>query len=156
MVCTTSCAISTMFLVGMIYMTYSTNKSHTIEKYKEQLTPELTKTYDKIVQERTTIYYQGYILGFFLSLIILIYNRIIRKNKASTGSMLCIVIASSFVTNYFYYTLYPKSDYMLNHITTKEQTQAWLQMYNAMQNYYHMGLLLGIGAVIFLTLAFRC
>ena len=137
-------------------MTYATSKSHTIEKYKEQLTPELTKTYDNIVQERTTIYYQGYLLGFVFSLAILIYNSKIRKNKASTGSMLCIVVATSFVTNYFYYTLYPKSDYMLNHITTKEQTQAWLQMYKSMQNFYHMGLLLGVVAVIFLALAFRC
>jgi hypothetical protein len=45
---------------------------------------------------------------------------------------------------------------MLNHITDAEQTQAWLKMYQTMQYYYHMGMVLGIVGVGVLAYAFRC
>jgi hypothetical protein len=66
-----------------------------------------------------------------------------------------MVVAISFVTNYFYYVLSPKSDWMLNHIKTPEQTKAWLGMYRGMQVYYHTGLVLGLFAVGTFAFAFR-
>jgi hypothetical protein len=45
---------------------------------------------------------------------------------------------------------------MLEHINSPEQTKAWLEMYKAMQYYWHTGLFLGIIATMFLALAFRC
>jgi hypothetical protein len=44
---------------------------------------------------------------------------------------------------------------MLNHITTPEQTQAWLEMYRGMQVYYHTGLVLGLAAVGVFAYSFR-
>ena len=73
-----------------------------------------------------------------------------------TTSLVCIVISTSFVTNYFYYSLSRKSDWMLNHMGTPEEVKAWLQMYKEMQYNYHMGLVLGIIAVGILAFAFRC
>lgn len=75
--------------------------------------------------------------------------------------MVCIVLATSFLTNYFYYILSPKTDWMLNHVEgpeaqAKQQVQAWLQMYRTMQFYYHAGLVLGILGVGVLAFAFRC
>jgi hypothetical protein len=52
--------------------------------------------------------------------------------------------------------LSPKSDWMLNHVNSPEQTKAWLQMYRAMSYNYHMGLALGILAVGVFAFAFRC
>jgi ABC-type Fe3+-siderophore transport system permease subunit len=155
MPCSLSCGVSAVFLIGMIYMNYSIYESNIIVNYKNQLPESLALTYSNIVNERTRIYYFGYILGFFLSLIIIFYNTIIRKNRFSPFTLVSMVVAISFVTNYFYYILSPKSDWMLNHIKTPEQTKAWLGMYRGMQIYYHTGLVLGLFAVGTFAFAFR-
>jgi hypothetical protein len=153
--CTISCSISAVFLIGMIYMNYSIATSQIILKYKSQLPENLQKIYEQITNERTIIYYQGYILGFILSLVIIAINVYSDHKMLSTTSMICLVLATSFVTNYFYYTLSPKKNWMLNYIKTPEQTKAWLQMYRGMQVYYHTGLVLGIIAVGIFAHAFR-
>uniref|UniRef100_A0A6C0JKU8 Uncharacterized protein n=1 Tax=viral metagenome TaxID=1070528 RepID=A0A6C0JKU8_9ZZZZ len=155
MPCQISCGISAIFLSGMVYMSYATYQSDIMNKYKNQLPENLQKTYKKIVDERLRIYYFGYILGFILSLLVIFYNVQIKKNRFGTGSLVCIVIAISFLTNYFYYILSPKSDWMLNHIKTPEQNQAWLAMYRGMQVYYHTGLVLGLLAVGTFAFSFR-
>jgi prolipoprotein diacylglyceryltransferase len=141
----------------MIYMNNATTKSQTIQKYEAQLPKDLQEIYRKIQRERLHIYYYGYSLGFILSLIIIIYNyqNNSSKSKLSTSHMVCIVISTSFLTNYFYYMLSPKTSWMLDHIKTPKQTKAWLEMYKSMQRYYHTGLVLGIIAVAFLAVAFR-
>ena len=156
--CSISCAIALVFIISMIYMNNATQNSQTIQLYQEQLPTNLKNLYAKLTNERLRIYYYGYALGFILSLIIIIYNY--QKSKPShrmtTTAMVCTTITVSFITNYFYYMLSPKSDYMLNHINSPEQTKAWLTMYRHMQYYFHAGLVLGIIAVAFLAFAFRC
>ena len=153
--CGISCSISAVFLIGMIYMTYSVAKSQIITKYKSQLPEKLQKIYEEITNERTTIYYQGYALGFILSFFIIIANVYSGHKMLSTMSMVCLVLATSFITNYFYYILSPKKNWMLNYIETPDQTKLWLQMYRGMQVYYHTGLVLGIIAVSIFAHAFR-
>jgi len=153
--CGISCSISAVFLIGMIYMNYSVAKSQIITKYKSQLPEKLQKIYEEITNERTTIYYQGYALGFILSLFIIIANVYSGHKMLSTMSMVCLVLATSFITNYFYYILSSKKNWMLNYIETPDQTKLWLQMYRGMQVYYHTGLVLGIIAVSIFAHAFR-
>jgi len=155
MPCYISCMISSIFLLGMIYFYYITDKNQIVQLYKNQLPNDLKKRYEKISQNRMKISIQGYILGFIFSLFIIYYNIKIKKNKLNTISLICIVIATSFVTNYFYYILSPKSDWMLNHTNSQEQVKAWLQMYKEMSYNYHMGLVFGIIAVGILAFAFR-
>ena len=112
--------------------------------------------YDKLSNERLVISIYGYVLGFMLSLVIIFYNLRLKREKLNNTSLVCIVIATSFLTNYFYYKLTPKSDWMLNHINNAEQAKLWLQMYKTMSFYYHTGLVLGIVAVGILAFAFRC
>jgi hypothetical protein len=71
-------------------------------------------------------------------------------------ALVCTVMATCFLTNYFYYMLHPKSDWMLNHMGNQEEVKAWLQMYREMQYNYHAGLALGIVGVGVLAFAFRC
>jgi hypothetical protein len=153
--CGLSCAISAIFIIGMIYMNYQVDKSNIILKYKSKLPDELQRIYENITRERTEIYYQGYVLGFALSLLIILANFWSNHKMLSTTSMVCVVLATSFITNYFYYILSPKKNWMLDYIKTPEQTKAWLQMYRGMQVYYHSGLVLGIIAVGVLAFAFR-
>mgnify|MGYP003685068637 CR=1 FL=1 len=155
MVCTTSCLIASVFLIGMIYSTNATHKSEIVKRYKAQLPEDLRIRYEKITSERKQIYYHGYIAGLILSLL-LIYLNVRRRVRMSTSSLICTILAVSFLTNYFYYLLSPKSDWMLNHIKRPEQTPAWLYMYRNMQWSYPGGLALGLISVGILGYAFRC
>ena len=156
MVCAISCMISTMFIVGMIYFYNMTNKSEIVKHYKDSLPSDLQKRYENITEERKRISIYGYILGLVLSLFVIFYNYNLKSAKLSNTSLICTVISVSFITNYFYYMLSPKSDWMLNHMNSQDQVKGWLLMYREMQFNYHAGLGLGIIAVGVMAFAFRC
>ena len=156
MACALSCMISAVFIIGMIYFYNMTDKSKIVKHYKSSLSSDLKTRFEKISSERAKISYQGYALGVILSLGIIFYNLKIKHSKMNTSALVCTVIATSFITNYFYYMLSPKSDWMLNHMSNQEEVKSWLLMYREMQYNYHMGLVLGIVAVGILAFAFRC
>ena len=156
MPCAVSCMISAIFIIGMIYFYNMTDKSNIVKHYKSLLSDDLKQRYETISKERTNISYQGYILGFILSLFVIFYNYKFKGSKLSNTSLVCTVIAVSFITNYFYYMLSPKSDWMLNHMNSQDQVKGWLLMYREMQFNYHAGLVLGIIGVGILAFAFRC
>jgi uncharacterized protein YacL len=146
--------ISTFFIIGMIYFYSMTYNNAVVTKYKSSLSSDLQKKYDAISKERMMISYQGYILGLCLSLVIIFYNLQIKGVK--NFPLVCTVMATCFLTNYFYYILSPKSDWMLNHMGNQKETSAWLEMYREMSFNYHAGLAFGIVAVGILAFAFRC
>lgn len=157
MVCSVSCALSTIFIIGMFYFYNATNKSNVVKQYRSSLSPELREKYDKITKERMNLSYQGYALGFFLSLLIIFYNKKLSKTKLINNySLVCIVISTTFITNYFYYILSPKSDKMINYLKTKQEIDNWQTVYREMQYNYHFGIALGIVAVGMMAFAFRC
>ena len=153
MVCNISCMISTFFIIGMIYFYSMTYNNTVIKKYKDSLSGDLLTKYNAISKERMMISCQGYILGFCLSLVIIFYNLQIKGVK--NFPLVCTVMATCFLTNYFYYILSPKSDWMLNHMGNQKETTAWLEMYREMSYNYHAGLVLGILAVGIMAFAFR-
>lgn len=156
MPCYISCSLATIFVISSIFMSNATQTNKTIQHYQRQLPSNLQNLYAKITEERKRIYYYGYALGLVLSAIVIYYNNNSSRIKMTNTTMVCVTITISFLTNYFYYMLSPKSTYMLEHINSPEQTKAWLAMYRAMQYYWHAGLVLGIVAVAFLAIAFRC
>ena len=156
MPCSATCLVATALIIAMIYFQNATTKSKIVQEYKKQLPSNLQKLYEKLSAERLRISYYGYTLGLVLSLIIILYNYNLTKNKLETTSVVCLVIVVSFFTNYFYYILSPKSTYMLDHINSVEQTKAWVAMYREMQYNYHLGFVIGVVAVGVLAFAFRC
>jgi len=154
--CSISCMISAVFVIGMIYFYHMTDKNAIVKQYKEFLSPQLQKLYGKISQERRSISYYGYGLGFLLSLCLIFYYIKIKKVKMSASALVCMAASTTFLVHYFYYMLSPKSDWMLNHMKKQEEVNAWLQMYKSMQYNYHMGMALGIIAVAIFASAFRC
>ena len=151
MPCCVSCAISCIFIIGMIYFYNATDKSNIVNQYKGTLSPDLQKKYEEITDERRRISYQGYGLGLLLSFVVIYFSR-----KMNTIALVCTVMATCFLTNYFYYMLSPKSDWMLNHTTNQNDVHAWLLMYRAMSYNYHLGIVFGILAVGMFAFAFRC
>ena len=81
---------------------------------------------------------------FFISVIVT-FNRVLSR---STNICLFIVIALGF--NWAYYLFYPKSTYMLNHLSSQNQVRAWLKIYKEMKLRCHLGLVLGVIGYIIL------
>ena len=159
MPCLVTCGLAVAFLISMIYMYNATNRSQVLVQYEKQLPSNLQQLYKKIRDERQSISYYGYGLGFILSLIAIVYNSVSLKkgsSKFDVKGMVCLAVVITFLTHYFYYLLTPKTTYMLEHINSPEQTKAWLTMYKTMQKFYHTGMLLGLVAVGLMALAFRC
>jgi hypothetical protein len=164
MVCGTSCLISIVFLVAMAYFYTATSSSQIAKNYEATLTPEQRAHYKDIVSERTRLAYEGYGLGFIISVAYIWINRIVirsgvgrlfKREKMSVLSMVCVVLAISCLTNYFYYVLSPKKKFMLNYLNDQEEISRWLVMYKEMQFNYHMGLLCGVVAAGIGAFAFR-
>ena len=65
-------------------------------------------------------------------------------------SYLCIAISVTYITNYFYYLLMPKSDWMVIHLKTVEQRKEWLNIYKIMDWFNNMGFLVGLISVLLL------
>ena len=80
-------------------------------------------------------------IGFFLGLL-LGYLFIVNSNHSKT-SKVCIFLTVSLFVNIAYYTIIPKSKYMLQYLNTKEQNEAWLNIYKHMKYRNIFGMLLG-------------
>ena len=58
-----------------------------------------------------------------------------KSKKLSANMMVCITASVTFLTNYFYYILSPKKEWMVTTLVTQQQKEAWLKMYRHMQLY---------------------
>ena len=154
--CTISCGIAATLIAGMAYCTYMGNRSQLVTDYMRTLTPDQQQTYARIVDERRGIYLRGFGWGLLLSALLLgIHHQYLTMSRAA---LLCSVAAITLATNYFYYVLSPKSDWMVLHLNPHQKQDAanWLRVYRGMQVNYHVGLFLGIAGTVLLGNAFYC
>jgi hypothetical protein len=142
----------------MIYFYSATSNNYIVNRYRELLSPSLKQRYESIIKERRDISLKGYVLGFLISLLVIAIYKYKCKNKCIKKNtfFICMIVSISFLTNYFYYILTPKSDWMLNHLKSREEISMWLEVYKEMQRNYHMGILLGIIGVAFLGVGLGC
>lgn len=150
MVCTITCSISSVFLFGMFYMTYAIDKCVVTRKFVESLSNEQRERYYHIVNKRRKIYLSGFLIGILLS-IYAVSTMYQRDPSTSKLSALCMTGAITFFTSYFYYILYPKPQLMILELDDKKQREEWVKVYKKMQYTYHMGMLLGLIAVVGFT-----
>jgi len=132
------------------------NSNSVIKSYREKLPLNMQEKYDEISKERASIYFQGYGVGLLFSLVFLIYNYKFKKEKLKWPYLVLTTISICFIVNYFYYKIYPKSDWLLNYVKTQEESKAWLNLYKELQTNYHIGLVYGLIGAGLLALAFRC
>ena len=157
MVCYGSCMFASVFLIANIYTMFSCSNDNRKQEFKNTLTKEQQVLYEKIIDERKKIYYGGFLLGIVLSFIAVYFgNKLLfsKNSKSSTLPKICMIASITFVTNYLFYILYPKTDYMLLHLNDKTQIQGWLNIYKKMQFKFHLGFILGIIAVIIYSYGF--
>jgi hypothetical protein len=142
---------ASVFLIANIYTMFSCSNDNNKQEFKNTLTQQQQVLYEKIIQERKKIYYGGFLLGIVLSFLAVYFgNKFLfsRNSKSAALPKICMIASITFVTNYLFYILYPKTDYMLLHLNDKTQIQGWLTIYKKMQFKFHLGFVLGIIAVI--------
>lgn len=149
MICYKCCGLAFVFLIANIFMIFSCNNKEK-NNFKNLLSKEQKELYEEIINERKWIYYSGYFLGIFFSILAVTFlKKLLKLNKISN---ICLIGTITFITNYLFYILYPKKDYMILHLENKEQIEGWLNIYKYMQFRYHLGFVLGIIALIFISL----
>jgi hypothetical protein len=135
--------VSIILAVAFIFATLGTTFVTTDLKddLVKQLTKEELKIYNNIGIERRNIYFMGLGLGILLSII---YILLLNKTKMSLLLKIVTGVSITMTVNYFFYILYPKSQYMIQHLDSKSENIAWLKIYKTMQFRYHLAFLLGL------------
>lgn len=147
MKCFINCTVGLVFLIANLYCMFSVDKSNKKDKFFKTLNLELQNKYTKIVEERRKIYYQGFILGILLSFLMVLIGSTFKKN-VSNQTVVCTVLTVTLVTNYLYYILAPKSDWIILYLDSMKEREGWLDIHRTMQVKYHTGLVLGLIAVM--------
>lgn len=147
--CTAS-AIAGVGLLGASVYTSMVPKED-VNRLRDIVSGEAAVAYEKISKERVTLYTIGLVLGLVLAyLIVFTYGGRItnRFHRATT------FVAIMLFTGVSFYTVYPKSDYMLNHIKSEKEAKAWMEVYKTMKMRYIIGFVLGALAAVPLANAF--
>ena len=139
-----SCAIAFVLLLSSILMHFFIDKK---DDFLLTLNVDQKKKYKDIIQERFKIYIFGMILGLVLGfLYVYIYNEDRFK--------VCKFVAIVLVTKLTFYYFYPKSDFMLYHLTETEQVSAWTDVYRNYKNAWRNSLIIATISYILLSFSF--
>lgn len=135
MVCIKSCLLATMLLTSMIISTVAgifiplQNKLN-LNSYQKEI-------YNDIVKDRLKIFLIGLVFGIGIAYSLVTNINLDRSNK------ICIFIITTIIVNTVIYTIYPKKDWILRHLT-KDQIDNWIKIYNEMKIKKIVGMSLGI------------
>ena len=141
MYCTGYCLLGAILLGSMIACMLVSKTSGVFKKFTDSLSAAQKKIYQEIVNERMHLYLQGMLLGLVLALIA---GYLLNKNKSPKKiAKVCIFVTIALGTCILYYSLSPKSKYMLQYLE-KNQINGWLNIYKEMKTRSYVGSLLGI------------
>jgi hypothetical protein len=140
------CFIGITLLFSGIYMSFLNKDTEEFRRFYSLLNNVQKEKYESIVKERLLIYIGGSLLG--LGIGYLYYSK--HKNDKY---LLCKLLMITNVIKLSFYYLFPKSPLMLYSLTTKEQTDAWADIYTEMKHRWILSLSFGLFSYIFLTLA---
>lgn len=139
--CLVSSVVGASLLGGSFLTLTVTDEQH--DRLRQRLDDKLAEIYDAVAAERRNLYLQGLVLGVLVSFLV---SRSLRP--ASRFHQVALYFAITLLVAVLYYSLMPKTTYMLEHLNTREQNLAWLDIYKTMKMRYIVGLLLGAAAAI--------
>lgn len=168
MVCIKMCSLAAVFLVSMVYMAFMIDKDAVMSPFMDSLSYHQREKYKSLIEERRMIYLKGFGIGLLLTACYLLWHYLTntidkpRSNVAAAARMFirnplslsCVAVVICSLTTYLFYTLSPKSDYMIRHLDNKDQREKWLAVYRKMMYNYHISYVFGIIAVFFGSYAF--
>jgi hypothetical protein len=143
MVCYTSCALASGFLIASAYIMLTSAPKG--DEFLSILSEPQKLIYLDIVKQRMKIYGIASISGLVLGLI---YLFLMRNKIESRSALICSSIVVFFIVQMLVYTVYPNKDSMLNHISDgpngAQQAKMWLKQYNQMMNKFLIGFAIGV------------
>ncbi len=142
--CVLLCTVAAGLFGSMLYVTLNPYNKPVLLRFMNTLTTEQLELYHKVSRERMQIYLVGLLIGLFTGLI---YLRLANPGVVRTCGFVLITLG---ITYLFYY-IWPKSTYLVNHLTTDEQRAGWVDVYTHMQRRHYMGMVLGALAYLLLT-----
>jgi len=138
-VCDFACLVATGLFASKIYLMVNyTGNNRLMTDFDSLLDKKQKELYRKIIKERLRLYIQGMILGLVLGFV---YLNVVNHKATGRACLFTVIVLG---TNYFYYMLAKKSDYMVPHLKTRHQRDAWLAIYKNMQYRCKMGFVLGV------------
>ena len=140
------CFIGLILMFSGFYMSFLNKDTEHFQRFNNLLDAGQKEKYESIVKERLFIYIGGSILGLGLSYYYYLMN-------PDDKYLFCKLLVITHVVKLSFYYFFPKSPLMLYSLRTKEQTDAWADIYQEMKHRWIMSLAFGLFAYIFLTLA---
>ena len=131
-----TCLLGITLLLSSIYMSILKQDQDIFIRFFNLLDDKQKRIYSNIVKERLMIYMTAMFSGLVAGLIYYYQNP---KQKYP----ICTFLAIVYLTKLGVYYFYPKSPLMLYSLTTKEQTDAWAQIYEEMKYRYKLSVLIG-------------
>lgn len=136
------CFVAFVLLISSVYMAIMRKDNQIFVNFYNLLDNQQKVKYEYIIKERMIIYVLGMLIGISLGLFYFMKNR-------NDSYLFCKVIAIIYLVKLGFYYIFPKSPLMLYSLTTKEQTDAWAQIYEEMKYRYKLSVLIGfIGYLI--------
>ena len=131
-----TCVIGITLLFSSVYMSILKQDQDIFIKFFNLLDDKQKRIYSTIVKERLMIYMTAMFSG-------LVAGLIYYYQKPKQKYPICTFLAIVYLTKLGVYYFYPKSPLMLYSLTTKEQTDAWAQIYEEMKYRYKLSVLIG-------------
>ena len=138
-----SCLIGFSLLLSSFYMSYMKKDNEIFIKFYSLLNSEQKEIYENIVRERLVIYFAGSALG-------IISAYLFYRNNKTEKYILCKSLFLLYFIKLGFYYMYPKQPLMLYSLKTKEQTDAWANIYEEMKRRYKISLIVGFIGYLFL------
>jgi len=112
-------------------------------KFNTLLNSEQKRIYEEIVFERVKIYFSGMLLGLLFGFIFLV------KYK-NDKYRLCKFLTIIYITKLGFYKIHPKKPLMLYSLNTKQQVDAWADIYQEMKHRWISSLIIGFIGYLFI------
>ncbi len=142
------CLVGLTLLFSSIWMHIMKKDNEVFQKFHKILDNEQKIKYSKIVTERLFIYVTGMIIGLLIGYYYYIHNR-------EKKYILCKILIIIYSIKLGFYYFFPKSPLMLYSLKSKEQTDAWADIYSEMKNRWIKSLFLGFISYLFLIVSFK-
>ena len=140
------CLVGLTLLFSSAYMSLENRKSDHFKKFYNLLDAGQKNKYEDIVKERMMIYLGGMVLGLGLGYFYYTQNK-------DSKYLFCKVLIISYLTKLGFYYFFPKSPLILYSLYSKDQTDAWADIYTEMKNRWKKSILVGFFAYVLLTVS---
>lgn len=148
--CMPWCFLAMILAMSFIITMFTASTDSVFNNFKDTLNCDQIDILKSVTSERSMLFYHGLILGVVLAFIIITYL----KNNINNTVTVCLSIVIILFVTYSYYILSPKKKWMLNYLETKDQINAWLEIYKVMKKRTYWGYLVGIVVYIIVSIIY--